>query len=77
MPFIDDHRLLPFSFAWDDENTVTLNISAFNLHSDPMWGKVKYTHNSTQIVKIQWPVSLWTTDCDDYWIVEDGGIIFN
>ena len=59
---------------YSDEDKITINISAFNLHSDPDWGKVKFTHNFSQVINVQWPVENWETDCEDFWILEDGGL---
>ena len=37
----------------------TINITAYNLHSDVEYGYNKYTHNTTRVVTIQNPVMDW------------------
>ena len=43
----------------------TINITAYNLHSEEEYGYNKYTHNITRVITIQNPVQDWTIDFGD------------
>ena len=63
-----------FTHAYKEVGTYILNISAYNLHSEP-YGFNKYTHNMSRILQIQMPVINWELNLGDppRWLDENGG----
>ena len=52
-----------------------INVTAYNLHSEPDFGYIKYTHNMTRIINVQIPVENFTIDFGTpaKWLDTDGG----
>lgn len=63
-----------FSHVYEDVGEYTINITAYNLHSEE-YGFNKYIHNLTRIVKIQKPVENWVLNLGEpaRWIDRNGG----
>ena len=66
-----------FSHIYPDVGEYTINITAYNLHSE-VFGYNKFTHNMTRTVKIQKPVENWDLNLGDpaKWIDTNGGELF-
>ena len=57
----------PQQFLWQypEPGRYVLNITAYNLHSEPEIGYNQYTHNSSRVVLVQIPVENFTIDFGD------------
>ena len=62
------------SHVYEDVGEYTINITAYNLHSEE-YGFNKYVHNLTRIVKIQKPVENWVLNLGEpaRWLDHNGG----
>ena len=47
-------------------------MTVHNLHSEKVYGHVKYTHNLTHSVIVQVPILNYTDLSQDYWINDNG-----
>ena len=68
-------REIIYEHSWSSEGDYEVNITLENLHSEEEFGHVKYIHNFSKIVHVQYPVlnfkgqklvlfaSSWTIRC--------------
>ena len=64
-----------FLHYYADPGRYVINVTAYNLHSEPEFGYVKYTHNMTRVINVQIPVENFTIDFGTpaKWLDTDGG----
>ena len=60
-------------YSWSIEGEYEVNITLENLHSEELFGHVKYIHNFTKIVHIQYPVMDFKDDdiVLDWFVTDD------
>lgn len=61
-----------FYFSYPIAGNYSVNMTAHNLHSEPVYGHVKYTHNFTQSLIVQVPVTEYTELAPESWINDLG-----
>ena len=54
--FLGNARQIVNEYSWSIEGQYEVNITLENLHSEELFGHVKYIHNFTKIVHVQYPV---------------------
>ena len=54
------------------EGIKTINLTAYNLHSEPIYGVVKYSHNFSQVVYVEYKVDEFELEGKEFWIIENG-----
>ena len=72
---IVDARSIEVTRTWSNEREVNISITLQNLHSDEEFGVVKYIHNTSKIVHVQFPVlDTFTEDLGESWLTTDSEI---
>ena len=61
-----------FEFSYEEAGNYSVNMTAHNLHSEKVYGHVKFTHNFTQSIIVQVPILDYTDESEEYWINDDG-----
>ena len=65
--------MIEVSRFWTSNEDILVQIELKNLHSDEEFGKVKYIHNTTKIVHVQYPVlDAFTYELLEFWLISDG-----
>ena len=54
-----------FTWQYPEPGRYLINITAYNLHSEPETGYNQYTHNTSRVVVVQIPVENFTIDFGD------------
>ena len=54
-----------FLYQYPEPGRYVINITAYNLHSEPGTGYNEYTHNMSRVVLVQIPVENFTIDFGD------------
>ena len=64
-----------FIHQYSDPGRYVINITAYNLHSEPETGYIGYTHNMTRVIIVQIPVENFQIDFGPTakWLDTDGG----
>ena len=62
-----NHNALPqqFIYSYPEPGRYVINVTAYNLHSEPETGYNGYTHNSSRVVTVEIPVENFTIDFGD------------
>ena len=72
---IVDARTIEVTRSWSNEMEVNISITLQNLHSDEEFGVVKYIHNTSKIVHVQFPVlETFTEDLEESWLTTNSKI---
>eukprot|EP00094_Tigriopus_californicus_P011733 TCALIF_11336-PA protein Name:"Similar to lov-1 Location of vulva defective 1 (Caenorhabditis elegans)" AED:0.02 eAED:0.02 QI:96/0.94/0.83/1/0.71/0.80/36/119/3138 len=71
-----DQRAFAYTHDYLRNGTYIVNVTSWNLHSESVYGHVKYYNNDTQIIIVQKEVKDWTVHAPDYWIRDNGSYLF-
>ena len=60
------------NFEFDE--TIEINVTVWNMHSDPLYGVVGYAQNHTKTIHVQMPFiqADWSVDAPEDWLIDDG-----
>ncbi len=69
----DPARSITYSTAWPTEGEYNVSLTLENLHSEEEFGSVKYVHNHSQIIHVQYPVLNDFSDEDmvEHWLIDE------
>ena len=66
---LDEARQITVGHNWSLEGNYLVDIKLQNLHSDEEFGNVKYIHNTTKMVHVQYPVlDTFSEGLLDFWL---------
>ena len=65
-------RLKAYTEQYPMEGMKTINLTAYNMHSEQVNGVVKYSHNFSQVIHVEYKVDDFELEGKEYWIKENG-----
>ena len=68
-----DAKSQNFTYAFAGPGEYTINVTAYNLHKDEVYGAVGHIANMTRMVVVQQPVKEWTINMTLTWLDTNGG----